>query len=119
MVVTGLTVDFSAGLAAATTAAGGVEAGSAFDGPSSNVWNSKTLIFCGLPSSVMVKSEGFKPSTGLPSLPLIRTSSTTNCVVVEITRSFLASLAAGAGGCWAETVNNPHNRRAIADRGMD
>ena len=45
---------------------------------SSSSWYSKTLTVCALPSSVTVKSVGFSPLMGLPSLSLADRLTTTN-----------------------------------------
>ena len=50
---------------------------------SSRRWNSKTLICCGLPSSVTVKSEAFSPSMDLPLLSFAATLTTTSWVVAS------------------------------------
>src|SRR5262249_9144888 len=42
---------------------------------------SNTLICCGFPSSVITKSEAFRPSSSLPLLSLADTLTTTSCVV--------------------------------------
>src|ERR1019366_1782540 len=61
-------------------AGAGAEAGIAV---SSSSWYSKTLMVCALPSSVTVKSAGFRPLMGLPSLSLADRLTTTNCVVAS------------------------------------
>src|ERR1035437_1542985 len=74
----------SAGLGACFSGPRGVrEAGSSLIGSVVSSWNSQILMSCGLPSSLMVKSLVLRLGTGLPSLSLAKTSTTTNCVVDE------------------------------------
>src|ERR1017187_246746 len=57
---------------------------------------------CFLPSSVMLKSAGFRPLIGLPLLSFTVTSTTTNWVVVANLKPPLG--AAGGGVCAARCV---------------
>ena len=66
------------------------------NGVSSSRWNSKTLTCCGFPSSLTVKSEGFRFSMGLPSLSFTETLMITNCVVAS---NLAVRCVNGAFGC--------------------
>src|ERR1039458_10362351 len=76
---------------------------------------------CFLPSSVIVKSDGFNPLMGSPFLPLADTSTTTNCVVAA---NFAAPSGGVAGCVWllccgggcAEATSNPLKSVAISAR---
>src|SRR5689334_13785873 len=59
----------------------------------------------------MLKSPGFSSRTGLLSYPLMRTSSTTNCVVVLMRRSVW-----GPRDCCAEAGHSKHPSSATKDR---
>src|ERR1039458_6029855 len=82
LVVTALTSAATGGSGAAGSGrAARVVGGAAVMGAVCSSWYSQTLMLWGLPSSVMAKSEAFMPGTGLPSLSLAKTSTTTNCTV--------------------------------------
>src|SRR6516164_2145854 len=74
---------------------------------------------CFLPSSVMLKSAGFRPLMGLPLLSFTETSTTTNWVVVpNLTTGFVdggVCAACCCGGC-AETISSPLKSVAMIAR---
>src|SRR5260370_5320213 len=75
---------------------------------------------CFLPSSVMLKSAGFRPLIGLPLFSFTETSTTTNWVVVP---NLMTGLVAGGvcaaccvcGGC-AEATSRPLKSVAMIAR---
>src|ERR1035441_1164659 len=84
---------------------------------SSSSWYVKILMSCFLPSSVMLKSDGFRPLMGLPFLSFTVTSTTTSWVVAPNLTTPLG--AAGGGVCgsvWADTISSPLKSMAIVTR---
>src|SRR5208283_3215691 len=89
-----------------------VGGGGGGSGSMASFWNSKTEIFCGLPSSSTVKSVGLRPSMGLPVLGSLTVTST-------ITRWALAvKTGAGAGRCCpaAARANKTNGRLILASK---
>src|SRR5258708_5522047 len=75
---------------------------------------------CFLPSSVMLKSAGFRPLIGFPLLSFTETSTTTNWVVVpNLTTGLVAggvcAVCCVCGGC-AETTSSPLKSVAMIAR---
>src|ERR1017187_3031022 len=68
---------------------------------------------CFLPSSVMLKSDGFRPLMGLPLLSLTVTSTTTNWVVAP---NLTTPLGGAGGGVCADTISSPLKSVAIVAR---
>ena len=82
---------------------------------SSSFWNSKKLMVCGTPSSVMMKSFAVRPSIGLPFLSLTLTVSTTSCVLdVNFGRRRAGAAGCCCAGTTAAATGRRHGQEAIA-----
>src|SRR5271170_7112626 len=74
--------------------------------------SSRLLMDCGAPSSITLKSDGFKPVTGRPEASVTSTSSNTSRVVTE---SVVTDGCEPAGACCASTVG-PREKRARTEQ---